>query len=48
MAYAYLTLADIAKMNGSDRAVGLIEENLNAAPELEVLPSRQIEKRLCG
>jgi hypothetical protein len=42
MAYAYLTLADIAKMNGSDRTVGLIEENLNAAPELEVLPSRMI------
>ena len=42
MAYAYLTLLDIAKMNGSDRTVGLVEENLNAAPELEVLPARMI------
>jgi len=42
MAYAYLTLLDIAKMNGSDRSVGLIEENLNAAPELELFPARQI------
>ena len=42
MAYAYLTLLDIAKMNGSDRSVGLIEENLNSAPELEVFPARQI------
>jgi len=43
MAYAYLTLLDIAKMNGSDMTVGLIEENLNAAPELEVLPARQVK-----
>lgn len=42
MAYAYLTLLDLAKMNGSDMAVGLIEENLNAAPEFEVLPARAI------
>jgi hypothetical protein len=42
MAYQYLTTLDIAKMNGSDVAVGLIEENLNAAPELSVLPARTI------
>jgi hypothetical protein len=42
MAYAYLTMLDIAKANGNDTSVGLIEENLNAAPELEVLPARAI------
>lgn len=42
MAYEYLTLLDLAKMNGSDMTVGLIEENLNSAPELEVLPARQV------
>lgn len=42
MAYQYLTLLDIAKSNGSDRTVGLIEENLNSAPEFEVFPARQI------
>jgi hypothetical protein len=35
-------MLDIAKSNGSDQTVGLIEENLNAAPELEVLPARSI------
>lgn len=40
---AFLTLLDLAKMNGSDRTVGLIEENLNSAPELEILPSRIIK-----
>lgn len=43
MAYAYLTMLDLAKMNGSDQVVGLIEENLNAAPEIQVLPARQIK-----
>lgn len=42
MAYQHLTLLDIAKSNGSDRTVGLIEENLNAAPEFEAFPARQI------
>src|SRR5690348_16616260 len=42
MAYAYLTALDIAKSNGSDQVVGLIEENLNAAPEVSVLPARTI------
>jgi hypothetical protein len=43
MAYAYLTLLDLAKMNGSDMVVGLIEENLNSAPEISVLPARQVK-----
>lgn len=37
-----VTLFDIAKLNGSDQVVGLIEENRNAAPELNVLPARTI------
>lgn len=36
------TLLDIAKLNGNDAVVGLIEENLTYAPELSVVPSRQI------
>ena len=44
MAYEYLTMLDIAKMNAADdMAVGLIEENLNAAPEIKVLPARMID-----
>src|SRR6185295_17931031 len=43
MAYAYLTMLDLAKFTNSDQAVGLIEENLNAAPEIEVLPARTIK-----
>lgn len=43
MAYQYLTLLDLAKSNGSDMTVGLVEENLNAAPELEILPARLIK-----
>lgn len=39
---ADLTLLDIAKLNGNDRVVGLIEESLPAAPELSVFPMRQI------
>lgn len=35
-------LLDIAKLNGSDAVVGLIEENLTYAPELAVFPSRII------
>lgn len=42
MAYAYLNTLDLAKINGSDISVGLIEENMNSAPELEVLPARTI------
>lgn len=42
MAYSYLTMLDIAKLNGSDMTTGLIEENLNSAPELSVIPARTI------
>lgn len=38
-----LTLLDIAKLNGNDKAVGLIEENLTSAPELSIFPSRTIK-----
>ena len=43
MAYSYLTMLDIAKTNGSDVTVGLVEENLNAAPEAAILPARTIK-----
>lgn len=43
MAYQFLTALDLAKINAGDRAVGLIEENLNAAPEFALFPSRAIE-----
>lgn len=36
------TLLDIAKLNNSDREVGLIEENLKFAPELNIFPSRTV------
>jgi len=35
-------MLDLAKLTGSDKVVGLIEENLAAAPEMGVLPSRTI------
>lgn len=37
-----LTLLDIAKLNGRDMEVGLIEENLKYAPEVAKVPSRII------
>jgi len=40
---ANLNLLDIAKLNGNDRVVGLIEENLQYVPELSVFPVRQIK-----
>jgi hypothetical protein len=40
---AQATLLDIAKLNGSDPVVGLIEENLTYAPELSVVPARTIK-----
>src|SRR5215211_2843146 len=43
MAYAYLTLLDVAKLNGQDQVVGLIEENLNIAPEAMMFPFRPIK-----
>lgn len=36
------TLLDIAKLNGSDKVIGLIEENLTYAPEFSVVPARTI------
>lgn len=42
MAYAYLTALDLAKKKNSDAVVGLIEENLNAAPEVARFPARVI------
>jgi len=37
-----LTLLDVAKLNGSDPVVGLIEEVVTSAPEVNVLPARTI------
>jgi hypothetical protein len=42
MANAYPTMLDIAKINGRDAVVGLIEENLNVAPEVTIFPARTI------
>lgn len=42
MAYEYPTMLDLAKINGSDAVVGLIEENLNIAPEISIFPARTI------
>jgi hypothetical protein len=39
---ASLTLLDVAKKNGSNAAIGLIEENLNAAPEMSIIPARTV------
>lgn len=36
------TLLDIAKLNGSDAVVGLIEENIRYSPEAEIFPFRTI------
>lgn len=40
---AVQTLLDIAKLNGNDKLVGLIEENLTSAPELSIFPMRTIK-----
>lgn len=40
MAYEYLTMLDLAKINAGDQTVGLIEENLNIAPEAKMFPAR--------
>lgn len=40
---ANANLLDIAKLNGNDKLVGLIEENLTAAPEVELFPFRTIK-----
>ncbi len=41
-ANTYLNMLDLAKLNGSDAVVGLIEENLNQAPEMMIFPARTI------
>lgn len=38
-----MTMLDLAKMSGNDKAIGLIEENLQYAPELEKIPGRTIK-----
>jgi len=43
MAYEYPTMLDVAKINGSDAVVGLIEENINEAPEAQIFPARTID-----
>jgi hypothetical protein len=42
MADAFLTLLDMTKMNGTDQAVGIIEEVRTFAPEVEVFSGRPI------
>jgi hypothetical protein len=42
MANEFLTMLDIAKVNGSDPVVGVIEENLKSAPEARLFPARTI------
>lgn len=37
-----LTLLDIAKLNGNDALVGLVEENLQYSPEAQMFPARTI------
>lgn len=39
---ARMTLLDVAKSNGSDAIVGLVEENLSYAPEVGMFPVRSI------
>ena len=38
-----ITLLDVAKMNGSDAVVGLVEESIAAAPEVGLLPVRTVD-----
>lgn len=37
-----ITLLDVARSNGSDEVVGLVEENIAVTPELQLLPVRTI------
>jgi hypothetical protein len=37
-----MNLLDIAKLNGTDKVVGLIEENRKYAPEIDVIPVRAV------
>jgi hypothetical protein len=38
-----ITLLDVAKLNGSDAVVGLVEESISATPEMNVFPVRSVE-----
>lgn len=38
-----ITMLDIAKLNGNDKAIGLIEEGLKVCPELANIPGRQVK-----
>jgi hypothetical protein len=38
-----ITLLDVAKLNGSDAIVGLVEENIQYAPEVGLFPVRTID-----
>lgn len=38
-----MTLLDVAKLNGSDAVVGLVEESISATPEMAVFPVRSID-----
>ena len=40
---ANITLLDVAKNNGSDAVVGLIEESISATPEMALFPVRTVE-----
>lgn len=42
MAYAYLNLLDVAKMNADTGVIPFIEENLAVAPEARILPAMTI------
>lgn len=38
-----ITLLDVAKLNGSDAVVGLVEESISAAPEVGIFPVRTVD-----
>lgn len=38
-----ITLLDVAKLNGSDAVVGLVEESISAAPEMALFPVRTVD-----
>lgn len=40
---AKITLLDVAKMNGSDAVVGLVEESISYAPEVNLFPVRTVD-----
>lgn len=38
-----ITLLDVAKLNGSDAVVGLVEESISTAPEMALFPVRTVD-----